>query len=116
MTDNLTHKLGPPGYCKARHIREPDDYCNEPVVKGGEYCFTHTCIIPGCLEQEVAVYPLLPDVPRFCSKHYEPEFTKKYGVDQSPTYPDDDYDIIEDNELDFGEIPMDDGLGGPAES
>lgn len=119
MTDNLTHKLGPPGYCKARHIREAEDYCNEPVVKGGGYCSAHTCVIPGCLAQEVAVYPLLAGEPRFCSVHHKPEFTEKYGADSGSIDldPNEGFDFVEyggydDDELDFDEVEMD---SGPAE-
>ena len=78
------------GRCKARHINHSGDFCNKPVVSGGEYCVHDTCIIKGCKEQATTWYPMLSGEPRFCSKHYSPKYASKYGCDFSGP---DDFDI-----------------------
>lgn len=68
------------GYCKARHIMAENDWCNKPVVKGGEYCRECTCTVPKCKEKWSTLFPLLPGGPRFCSKHYRTD-RFKYGCE-----------------------------------
>jgi hypothetical protein len=41
------------------------------------------CVI--CGNEAVALYPLLPGSPAFCSKHYNPKDAGPYGVDFSPS-------------------------------
>ena len=43
------------------------------------------CGLPAVVE-----YLLLPGSPKFCNKHYKPEYAEKYGVDFSGP---DDFDI-----------------------
>ena len=72
-----------PGHCRRRHIHESNDWCNNPVVKGGKYCRDCTCIVKGCVEKWEALYPMLPGSPRFCGKHHNEKYAGPYGCDFS---------------------------------
>lgn len=78
------------GFCRARHQREKNDYCNRVVIKGSSLCCEHTCIIQGCVREAVCWYPLLPGEPHFCSEHHTPKHAGRYGCDFSGP---DDFDI-----------------------
>jgi len=84
------------GYCKARHVREHDDYCNDPT-KGPdyEYCAVCTCSVRGCRNGWSHMWPLIAGEPKLCSKHYNdppPSFLSLVRASQEPP---DDFDIPE---------------------
>ena len=77
------------GFCKARHVREHDDFCNNAVIKDGEYCLECTCSAPGCKNKWSILWPLLGNL-RLCSQHIErPPDQYKAIVSESKSGPDD---------------------------
>lgn len=89
MTNNNSTWAGK-GFCQGRSIAAAKDWCNQPAVKGGEFCKECTCIIHGCKAQQISLYPLLPGEPRFCGEHHNAKYAGKYGCDFSGP---DDFDI-----------------------
>ena len=81
-----------PGFCKSRHVREHDDFCNNPVAKDGEWCFECMCSVQGCLNKWGILWPLLGNL-RLCSEHVQkPPGKYKAIVEESRSGPD-DFDI-----------------------
>jgi len=82
------------GFCKARHVHEHDDFCNEPTIKNGEYCNRCTCSVRGCKSKWGRLWPLIPGEPRLCSYHNKKP-PKGYWANlvEKANAPPDDFDI-----------------------
>jgi hypothetical protein len=56
------------GFCNARHIRNKDDFCNDPVIGlTRPCCEKHTCSVVACFAPAVVYFPLLGE--RRCALH-----------------------------------------------
>ena len=63
------------GYCQGRHINASNDWCNQEVVKGGEYCSHCTCMVKGCRRKAIQWFPLMTPEQIYCREHQREEAT-----------------------------------------
>lgn len=85
------------GYCRARHRRAKDDFCNNKAIPGGQYCGGCTCGVEGCKDNWVRCWLLLGNK-ALCSHHSKhPPEGKWSRLVEAANAPPDDFDIPDDD-------------------